>query len=334
MKAAYINQTGPPEVIQYGDLPEPKPGPTQVLVKVEAVAVNPIDTYIRSGAVAMPLKFPFIIGSDVAGTVVEIGSEVRSLQPGDRVWGSNQGSAARQGTFAELAPVDERWLHPTAAGQSDAEAAAGALVGITAHLGVFLHAGLNPGETLLVNGGTGGVGAAVVQFAKWAGARVIATVGSEEKRKLCASWGADLVLDYHSPTLDDEIRKFSQPFGGIDVWFETQREPTLERSVSMMATRGRIILMAGRTARPELPVGPFYIKDLRLIGFTLFNATPDEQRVSAKAIRALSERGGWHPQIGKTFPLSQSAAAHRLQEENTLHKKGSLTGKIVLVPGS
>ena len=207
MKAAYIKQTGPPEVIQYGELPDPKPGPTEALVKVGAVSVNPIDTYIRSGAVAMPLQFPFIIGADVAGTVVACGAEVRGLKPGDRVWATNQGSGGRQGTFAELIAVDESWLHPTAAHQSDAEAAAGALVGITAHLGVFLHARLQPGETLLVNGGTGGVGAAVVQFAKWAGARVITTVGSEDKQKLCESWGADLVLDYHSPTLDDEIRK-------------------------------------------------------------------------------------------------------------------------------
>ena len=199
MKAAYITQTGPPDVIEYGELPDPKPGPTQVLVKVGAVAVNPIDAYIRGGAVTLPLKFPYIIGCDLAGTVVACGAEVRSLKPGDRVWGSNQGLAGRPGSFAELAAVDERWLYPTPAGQSDAQAAAGALVGITAHLGVFLHAGLKPGETLLVNGGTGGVGSAVVQFAKWAGARVIATVGSEEKKKLCASWGADLVLDYHSP---------------------------------------------------------------------------------------------------------------------------------------
>jgi len=331
MKAAYITQTGPPDVIQYGDLPDPKPGPTQVLVKVGAVAVNPIDTYIRGGAVALPLKFPYVIGSDLAGAVVACGPEVRSFKPGDHVWGSNQGRAGRPGSFAELAAVDEQWLYPTPAGQSDAEAAAGALVGITAHLGVFLHAGLRPGETLLVNGGTGGVGSAVVQLAKWAGARVIATIGSEEEKKLCASWGTDLVLDYHSPTLDDEIRKFAEPGGGIDVWFETQHEPTLDRTVPMMATRGRIVLMAGRAARPELPVGPIYMKDLRLVGFTLFNASADEQRKCAKGIRALQEAGGWHPIIGKTLPLSEAAAAHRLQEESTLHKKGSLSGKIVLL---
>jgi NADPH2:quinone reductase len=330
MKAAYITHTGAPEVIQYGDLPDPKPAPTQVLVKVAAVAVNPIDTYIRSGAVAMPLTFPYIIGSDLAGTVLACGSDVRGFKPGDRVWGTNQGFFGRPGTFAELAAVDERWLYPTPDNEPDTEAAAGALVGITAHMGLFQSADLKPGETLFVNGGTGGVGAAVVQLGKFAGARVIATVGSAEKKKLCESWGADLALDYHSATLDDEIRRFAGP-GGIDVWFETQREPTLDRTVSMMAPRGRIVLMAGRAARPEFPVGPFYTKDLRLTGFAMFNASSEEQRACAKTIAALYRRSGWKPQIGETFPLSRAADAHRLQED-AAHKKASLTGKIVLVP--
>jgi NADPH:quinone reductase len=331
MKAAYINRTGPPEGIEYGELPDPTPAPTQVLVKVGAVAVNPIDTYIRSGAVAMPLKFPFILGCDLAGTVVACGADVRSFKPGDRVWGSNQGLFGRPGTFAAFAAVDERWLYPTPSEQLDTEAAAGALVGITAHMGLFQNAGLKPGETLFVNGGTGGVGASVVQLGKFAGARVIATVGSAEKKKLCESLGADLVLDYHSATLDDEIRAFAGP-AGIDVWFETQREPTLDRTVSMMAPRGRIVLMAGRTARPEFPVGPFYTRDMRLFGFAMFNATPEEQRACAKTIAALYRRGGWKPPIGQTFPLAKAADAHRLQEDSTVNKKGALVGKIVLVP--
>src|ERR1700685_2447455 len=157
MKAAYITKTGPSEVIEYGELPDPKPGPTQALVKVAAVAVNPIDTYIRSGAVPAPLAFPYIIGCDLAGTVVACGAAVRSLKAGDRVWGSNQGMAGWQGTFAELAAVDERWLYPIPPGLSEVDAAAGALVGITAHMGLFRTAGLAPGETLFVNGGTGGV---------------------------------------------------------------------------------------------------------------------------------------------------------------------------------
>lgn len=332
MKAAFIRETGPPEVIQFDDLPDPRPGPSEVLVRVDAVAVNPIDTYIRSGAVAIPLTFPYIIGCDLAGAVVECGSEVSRFRPGDRVWGSNQGLFGRQGTFAEYAAVNEQWLYPTPPGESDAEAAAGALVGITAHLGLFLHAGLRAGETLFVNGGTGGVGASVVQLAKSVGASVIATVGSDEKQKLCESLGADLALNYHSDSLDDDIRAFAEPTGGVDVWFETQREPTLERAIGLMAKRGRIVLMAGRTARPEFPVGPFYVNDLRMCGFAMFNASAEEQRRAADQINALSAKGAWHPQIGRTFFLSEAAVAHRLQEENTLNHAGSLTGKIVLTP--
>ncbi len=332
MKAAFITETGPPEVIQYGELPDPTPGPSEVLVKVQAVAVNPIDTYIRSGAVAMPIEFPYILGSDLAGTVEAVGEKVSRFKPGDRVWGSNQGFFGRRGTFAELAAVDEQWLYPIPEGESFEEAAAGALVGITAHLGLFLHGGLKEGELVFVNGGTGGVGSSVVQLAKAAGATVIATVGSAEKKARCEALGADLVLDYHLPDLDDQIRRFAESHGGIDLWFETQREPTFDRTIGLMRKRGRIILMAGREARPEFPVGPFYVNDLRMIGFAMFNATPDEQRTCAEALNRLYEQGRWKPLVGPVLPLGDAAAAHRLQEENTLHKKGTLTGKIVLKP--
>ncbi len=332
MKAAYITETGSPDIIQYGELADPKPGPSQVLVKVGAVAVNPIDTYIRAGLVAMPLEFPYIIGCDLAGTVAAVGSDVRRFQVGDRVWGSNQGLFGRPGTFAEYAAVDEQWLSPTPDEQSDEQAAAGALTGITAHLGLFLHAGLKEGEWVFVNGGTGGVGAAVVQFAKAAGARVIATAGSKEKREQCKSLGADLVLDYHSPSLDDDIRRFAEPNGGLDIWWETQREPTFDRTIGLMKKRGRIILMAGRDARPEFPVGPFYVNDLRLVGFAMFNASPDEQHHCADDMNRWAAAGQWQPLIGRTLPLEQAAAAHRLQEENTLQHQGTLTGKIVLTP--
>src|SRR5689334_19455935 len=162
MKAAYIQQTGPPEKIVYGDLPAPKPGPTQCLVKVGAVSVNPVDTYIRSGLVQMPLPFPFVIGCDLAGTVAEVVPQVTRFKPGDRVWGSNQGLLGRQGTFAEFCAAGEHWLYPTPANVSDEEAAAAALVGITAHLGLFQCAQLQQGETVFVNGGTGGVGMMVI----------------------------------------------------------------------------------------------------------------------------------------------------------------------------
>ncbi len=332
VKAAFIRETGSPSVIQYSDLPTPEPRPTEVLVKVGAVAVNPIDTYIRAGIVSMISQFPYVIGSDLAGTVEKVGSEVKRFKAGDRVWGSNQGLFGRRGTFSEYASVDERWLYPTPAKETDAEAAAGALVGLTAHMGLFQHAELGSGEVVFVNGGSGGVGSSVVQLAKAAGAFVITTGGSEKSLEICRKLGADLVLNYNAHNLDDQIRAFSLPHGGVHLWFETQREPTLDRTVSLMAPRGRIVLMAGRSARPEFPVGPFYVKDLRMIGFAMFNGAPEEQRAAADKLNTLYDFNRWKPSVGKTLSLSEAAAAHQLQEDNTLQKQGTVHGKIVLTP--
>ncbi len=332
MKAAFIRQTGTPDVIEYGELPTPEPGPTEVLVKVGAVSVNPIDTYIRSGMIKVATSFPYIVGCDLAGTVERVGSQVTRFKTADRVWGSNQSLFGRRGSFAEFAAVDEKWLYPTPAQMLDAQAAAGALTGITAHLGLHLNAGLKSGEVVFVNGGAGGVGSAVIQLAKAAGAKVITTVGNAEKKTLCESWGADCVLDYHSATLDEQIAAFTSANGGLQVWYETQVPTNFDRTIGLMSPRGRIIVMAGRNARPEFPNGAFYVKDLRLFGFAMFNATPEEQRVCAESINSLAARGQWHPPIGRTLPLAETAAAHRLQEENTLQKQGTLTGKIVLVP--
>src|SRR6266550_8283476 len=197
MKAAYIEATGPAEAtIQYGDVPKPQPTGSHVLVRTGAVAVNPIDTYLRNGANYWELPKPFIIGCDLAGTVEAVGQGVKRFKPGDRVWGSNQGLLGRQGTFAEYASVHEDWLYPNPSNVDDKTAAAVALVGITAHVGLFYRAHLQPGETVFVNGGTGGVGSMVVQMAKAVGAKVITTVGSAEKAALCREWGADRVLNY------------------------------------------------------------------------------------------------------------------------------------------
>ena len=330
MKAAFIRQPGPPENIISGDLPDPVPGPQQVLVRVGAVAVNPIDTYIRSGMVKAPLPSPYIVGCDLAGTVVDVGPGVTLFKAGDRVWGTNQGLAGRQGTFAQLAAVDQQWLYPTPQGVSDRDAAAIALVGITAHLGLFREAQIQPGESLFVHGGSGGVGSCVVQMAHAVGARVIATAGSPEKAHSLSQLGADAVVNYKTEDLDEAIRRFAP--GGLNVWWEALREPSLERIVGHMALRGRIVIMAGREARPVLPIGPFYVKDARIIGFAMFNAPPDEQRRAAADINRWLAEGKLRAQIGRLLPLSEAAAAHRLQEDNTLHKTGTLSGKIVLEP--
>jgi len=329
VKAAFIEKPGPPENIKYGELSEPKLGDSQVLVRIKAVAVNPIDTYIRSGGVKVDLPLPFIVGCDLAGTVERAGSKVTRFKPGDRVWGSNQGMMGRQGTFAELASVDEQDLYPTPAGVSDEDAAAIALVGITAHVGIT-RAQLKSGETLFVNGGSGGVGSSVIQMAKAMGAKVIATAGSDQKTAACRKLGADVAINYKTENVAEAIKKAAA--AGVNVWWETTREPDFDSAIPALVFRGRMVLMAGRDARPSFPVGLFYTRDCSLHGFAVFNAQPDEQRAAANEINRWLTEGKLKPNIDRVLPLSEAATAHRLQEENTIGKKGTLSGKIVLKP--
>ncbi len=331
MRAAYIESTGGPDVIRVGELPTPTPGDGEVRVRVLAAALNPIDLYIRSGNVAMPIPRPFIPGCDLAGVVDAVGPHASRLKVGDRVWGSNQGLLGRQGTLAEYTCSSEDWLYPLPAGVSEQLAAAGALTGITAHLGLFRACRLQPGETVFVNGGTGGVGSMVVQMARAVGAKVVATVGSQAKADVCRRWGADCVLNYKSDDIVQGVRTFTGG-KGVDVWYETQREPDLVRTVDLLAQRGRAVLIAGRQARPVFPVGPFYVKGLSLFGFAMFNATAAEQRACAEDINRWLAEGKLQPPVGKVFRLEEAAAAHRFLEENTLGGAGTLTGKVLVVP--
>ncbi len=328
MRAAYVEAHGPAESIKVGDLPTPDPGPGEVLVRVKAAALNPIDLYLRSGMIAMPMAFPYVLGCDLAGSVERLGPGVTSLKVGDRVWGSNQGLLGRQGTSAEFAAVGEEWLYPTPSNISDQEAAAIALVGITAHLGLFHCGQLKTGETVYVPGGSGGVGSLVIQMAKAAGARVVTSAGGADHVALCRQLGADLALDYKTDDIPARLREFAPD--GVDVWYETQRSPNLEVSVPLLRRRGRMILMAGRDAKPALPLGAFYPRNCSIHGFTMFNGTPDEQRLCAVDINSWLEAGKLKPLIGREFPLAQASEAHRFLEANTLGGAGQLTGKVVL----
>jgi NADPH2:quinone reductase len=330
MKAAYITQTGTPDVITYGDLPTPKPTRRQCLIKVAAVDVNPIDVYVRNGAIPAKLSFPFILGRDLAGAVVEAGAGVKDFKVGDRVWATSQGSDGRPGTFAEFASADHRWLHPIPEGVSDEDIVALSLVGITAQLGLVRYANLKSGEVLFINGGSGGVGSCVVQMAKILGARVITTAGTDEKVAACRDLGADLAINYKTQDVVAAVKGFAPD--GVNVWWETVREPDFDRTVSLLALRGRMVLMAGREARPPFPVGPFYVKDCSLHGFAMFNASSREQRAAANAINRWVSEGKLRARIDRVLPLSEAAQAHRLQEESTVNKTGALAGKVVLKP--
>ncbi len=254
MKAAFIRKTGGPECIEIGEIPQPHLDPDAVLVRVHAVSVNPIDTYIRNGANYWPLPDPYVVGCDFAGEIVETGKHCKEWQVGQRVWGSNQGLMGRQGTFSQLAVIDPQWLYRSPDSVSDTDLAAVALVGITAHLGLFDRARLQSGETIFVRGGTGGVGAMVLQMAKAVGAHVVTTAGSAEKAQRCRQLGADRVILYNEESTEDVLA--SEFPEGVNVFWETLREPNFDFAVRSMAPNGRMVVMAGRDARPEFPLLP------------------------------------------------------------------------------
>lgn len=203
-----------------------------------------------------------------------------------------------------------------------------ALVAITAHLGLFRDAKLGSGETIAVIGGTGGVGSMVVQMAKLAGARVITTAGSDAKVEVAKGLGADEVIGYHRESIGEGLTRIAPQ--GVDVFWETRREPDFDVAVAAMKERGRMILMAGRDARPPFPVGPFYVKECSLKGMVMFKATPGEVALSGQEINRWLAEGRLKANISHTLPLAEAAEAHRLQEAATLKGAGNLAGKIVL----
>lgn len=330
MKAAFINQIGGPENIIYDDLPDPQPAANQCLIKVTAVDVNPVDLYIRSGAVQTRMNFPYILGRDLAGKVIATGANIKRFKEGDRVWAIGQGWEGRQGTFSELAAVDEDWLSPIPGNVTDEDIAAISLVGITAHVGLFTKAQLKAGETLFVNGGSGGVGSSVVQMARIVGARVITTAGSDAKVAKAKELGADCVVNYKTENVPEAIKKFAPD--GVNVWWETLRDPDFDKAISLLTTYGRMIVMAGRDARPPFPVGPFYAKNCSLFGFVILNTSADDLQTAANDINEWMSAGKLKAQIDRVLPLSQAAEAHRLQDESTIKKTSALSGKVVLKP--
>jgi NADPH2:quinone reductase len=327
MKAAYIENPGPADNIKYGDLPKPAPGASQALVKVAAVALDPVDTYIRSGAFPVALPLPFIVGRDMVGVVEEVGSDVHRFAPGARVWCNNQGYHGRQGTFAEYLTIEENLLYALPEGVDELQAVAVLHSATTASIGLLREAQLREGESVFVNGGAGNVGSAVVQIAANMGARVIVTAGSEADLEYCQRLGAGCAVNYKTDDVDKSIRDFAPD--GIDVFWDTTTNPDFDRAVPLLAYRGRIILMAGLSARPPFPVGAFYTKDCSMRGFAITNATVDELQTCAESINHWLAKSKLKTRVARVMPLAEAASAHRLFEDS---QRGSikLSGKIVL----
>ncbi|MCP3755193.1 NADPH:quinone reductase [Streptomyces sp. TBY4] len=324
MRAAFIEELGPAENIRYGEIDPPAPGPTDVLVEVEAVSVNPVDTFVRSGLFRTPVEFPFVIGRDLVGTVVSAGPGAPGFAVGDRVWSNSLGHGGRQGAAAERAAVPADRLYHLPAGVDPAEAVALVHPAGTAYLALFTHGRVRAGETVLIAGAAGNVGSALVVMAVEAGARVIATASARDAEH-CRSLGAAAVLDYRDPELADRIREISPR--GIDVHVDTSGTNDLTGAVDVLAHRGRIVLLAGARSQPVLPAGALYMKDGSIVGFVISHATTAELAEASGAINRLMESGRLRARSVERASLAEGARTHRRIEDGELH--GS---RVVLLP--
>ncbi|MGH3238236.1 MAG: NADPH:quinone reductase, partial [Streptosporangiaceae bacterium] len=301
----------PAESIRYGELPVPATCPADVLVHVEAVAVNPVDTFVRSGAYHTPLPFPFVIGRDLAGTVAACGPGVVGFPVGDPVWSNSLGHAGRQGAAAEYAVVAADRLYPLPAGADPVAVVAVAHPAASAYLALMTHGRLRAGETVLVADAAGHVGRAATILAARAGARVIATASAADLGA-CRSLGAQLALDYRDPGLSRRLHDATSP--GVDVHLDTSGHHDLDLALGLLAPRGRIIVMAGLTQRPELPAGALYTRDAQILGFAINNARTAELAAAAGRINQLTADGSLTPRQVEELPLATAAEAHRRLE--------------------
>lgn len=324
MRAAFIRQTGSIDVIEVGELPIPRPGPTDVLVRMQASEVNHVDLFVRSGAYPTHTPFPFVIGRDLIGTVVDKGAGVARFAVGDGVWCNSLGHHGRQGAWSEYAVVAEDRLYPLPAGV-DAQQASAMLHGAgTAHIGLVREAALAAGETVFVEGGGGAVGSAVVQMAKAMGARVIVSAGPQDAQ-WCIDCGADTVLDYHRDDLHAQVRLAAPD--GVDVWWDCSGRNDFARCLPLLALGGRAVVMSGLAGKdPTLPVGALYTRDVTLHGFAISNASVDDLAGAATAINRMLAAGQLRARVAGVFRLADAAEAHRVMQA------GGVRGRLVMVP--
>ncbi|MGO9123966.1 MAG: quinone oxidoreductase family protein [Terriglobales bacterium] len=322
MKAIQISQTGGPDVLQLVDLPIPQPKPDQAVVKIAACGVNFIDTYQREGRYPTPL--PFVLGQEAAGVVSSVGSEVTSVKPGDHVaW------TGILGTYAEYAAASADRLVSIPHGVSDQQAAAALLQGMTAHYLLYHTFPLRRGQTALIHAAAGGVGGLLVQMAHNLGARVIATVSTEEKAKLARQAGADEVILYSQTDFEAETKRLTNN-KGVDVVYDGVGKTTFEKGLNVLRPRGYMVLFGGSSGA----VPPFDLIQLSAKGSlfitrpTLWHyiATTEELRARSSAVFQMIAEGKLKLRIEHTYKLAEAAQAHRdLEARKT-------TGKLLLLP--
>jgi len=322
MKAIQVKQPGGPEVMELVDLPVPQPKANEAVIKLSASGVNFIDVYHREGRYKVAL--PFTPGQEGAGAVTAVGAEVTSVKVGDRVAWSHL-----LGAYAEYEAVAADRLVPIPAEVNDQQAAAAMLQGMTAHYLAYDTYPLKRGETALVHAAAGGVGLLLVQMAHNIGARVIATVSTEEKSKLARDAGADEIILYSQTDFESETRKLTGG-KGIDVVYDSVGKTTFEKGLNLLRPRGMMVLFGGSSgAVPPLdPITLTQKGSLFLTRPSLGNyiATREELRARSSAVLGMIASGKLKLRIEHTYPLAEAQRAHRELEGR------KTTGKLLLIP--
>ena len=320
MKAIRVKEFGGPEVLRLEEVPDPKPSAGQVVVRIKAAGVNPVDTYIRAGVYPRKPPLPYTPGGDGAGLVESVGESVTRVKPGDRVYVGG----GFTGSYAELALFDEWSVWALPAHLSFSQGAGVNVPYVTAFRGIFQRAQGRGGETVLVHGASGGVGIAAVQLARAAGLRVIGTAGTERGRKLVADEGAHEVLDHTAP--DHFERALARTNGrGYDIILEMLANVNLGRDLPLLAIRGRVVVIGSR-GPVEINPRDAMQRDASILGLTLPNASREELIAMHSAIGAGLENKALRPIVGQELPLAEAPRAHE-----AVMKSGSY-GKIVLIP--
>ena len=320
MKAIRVHEIGAPQVMRLEEVPDLRPGRGEVLVRIEAAGVNPVDTYIRAGAYPVKKSFPYTPGLDAAGVIEAVGDDVGHRHGGERVYVAGSLS----GTYAELALCREEQVHPLPDKISFAQGAALGVPYGTAWYGLFVRGGAQPGEFVLIHGASGGVGTAALQLARAIGMQVIGTAGSDRGRQLALAQGAHQVLDHHAPDYLARIPELTCGHG-VDVVLEMLANVNLGQDLRILATGGRVVVVGSR-GTAEIDPREAMGRNGSILGLTLFNATPEQLRAVHAALGAGMENGIVRPVIGRDFPLAKAAAAHE-----AIMTPGAY-GKIVLLP--
>jgi NADPH2:quinone reductase len=320
MKAIQVHHFGGPEVLALGEIPVPKPGPGEVLVRVRAAGVNPYDTYMRNGTYAVKPPLPYTPGSDAAGTVEAVGPGVTKVKPGVRVYTAK----TLTGAYAEYALALESQVYPLPEKISFAQGAGLWVPYGTAYTALHHHAHARAGEILLVHGASGGVGTAAVQFARAQGLTVIGTAGTQRGLELVKKEGAHHVFDHCKAGYAEEILNVTGG-KGVDVVTEMLANVNLATDLKLLSLYGRVIVIGNRG---EITINPRELMARRALvrGFTLWAATEAESVEIHSAIAAGLENGTLRPIVGKELPLKDAPQAHQ-----DVLRPGAF-GKIVLVP--